>query len=96
MSTKKTAFAFDKENYKFLFLGMALTFIGFILMIGGAAENPDEFKTEELYSFTRITLAPFLVILGYGVVFFAIMRTKKNNKTDQDKISSSDTQEVAK
>ncbi|MED6303285.1 MAG: DUF3098 domain-containing protein [Bacteroidota bacterium] len=34
------------------------------------------FNEEELFSFRRITLAPFLVILGYGIVLYGIM--KKN------------------
>lgn len=80
MSTEKTAFAFDKENYKFLFIGIALTILGFILMIGGASTDPNEFDADSLYSFTRITLAPFLVIAGYAVVIYAIMKGKKGSK----------------
>lgn len=81
MSTEKTAFAFDKENYKFLFIGIAATILGFILMIGGASEDPNEFDADSLYSFTRITLAPFLVIAGYAVVIYAIMKRKKGAST---------------
>ncbi|MCB0478188.1 MAG: DUF3098 domain-containing protein [Crocinitomicaceae bacterium] len=80
MSTKNTDFAFDKENYKFLFIGFGVTILGFILMIGGASEDPNEFNADELYSFVRITLAPFLVIAGYAVVIYAIMKGKKGAK----------------
>ncbi|MEZ4936120.1 MAG: DUF3098 domain-containing protein [Crocinitomicaceae bacterium] len=80
MSTKNTAFAFDKENYKFLFIGIGITILGFLLMIGGAAEDPNEFNADALYSHVRITLAPFLVIAGYAVVIYAIMKGKKGGK----------------
>jgi hypothetical protein len=82
MSKNDNAFAFDKENYKFLFIGIGATILGFILMIGGASEDPNEFNAEELYSTVRITIAPFLVIAGYAVVIFSIMKGKKGAKSD--------------
>ena len=39
MSSNST-FAFDKENYKFLFIGIGVVILGFILMIGGASTDP--------------------------------------------------------
>lgn len=79
MSTNST-YAFDKENYKFLFIGIGVTILGFILMIGGASTDPNEFNADDLYSFVRITLAPFLVIAGYAIVIYAIMKGKKGAK----------------
>ena len=73
---KKQEFLFNKTNYKLLFIGLVLIALGFVLMSGGGSENPDVFNEEELFSFRRITLAPFLVMLGYGLVLFGIM--KKN------------------
>ena len=79
MSENKN-FVFDKSNHMFIIGGFALTLIGFLLMIGGGAENPDDFNAEELFSFTRITLAPFLVIAGYGIVIYGIMKKRKISK----------------
>ena len=72
----KKEFLFNKRNYRFLLLSIALIAIGFIIMAGGGSEDPNVFNEEELFSFRRITLAPFLVMLGYGLVLFGIM--KKN------------------
>lgn len=81
MSANKSAFAFEKDNYKFMFIGMGATILGFLLMIGGASDDPNEFNADELYSHVRITLAPFLVILGYAIVIWAIMKKKKGSKS---------------
>ena len=43
-------------------------------MAGGGSDDPNVFNKEELFSFRRITLAPFLVMLGYGLVLFGIMK----------------------
>lgn len=77
-----TGFAFEKDNYKFLFIGIGITILGFLLMIGGASNDPNEFDADALYSHVRITLAPFLVILGYAVVIFAIMKKKKGKSAN--------------
>ena len=46
-------------------------------MSGGGSDNPAVFNEEELFSFRRITLAPFMVILGYGLVLFGIMKKQQ-------------------
>jgi hypothetical protein len=74
----KKPFVFDRSNYKFLLIGLGLNVIGFLLMIGGAAPSPDEFNADELFSHRRITLAPIVIIIGYGVILYSIM--KKPNK----------------
>ncbi len=74
----KNGLIFSKENYKWLLIGVAITFVGFILMSGGAGDNPNEFHPEELFSWRRITLAPFLVLAGFGVVIYAIMKKPKH------------------
>lgn len=80
MEDKKSNFGFQPENYKILLIGLAINILGFILMIGGAAEDPDTFDANELFSSTRITLAPILIVLGYVVILFAIMKRKKASK----------------
>ena len=73
---EKKNMVLNKKNYLFIILGCVVVILGFVLMSGGGSENPDVFTEEELFSFRRITLAPFLVMLGYGLVLFGIM--KKN------------------
>ena len=78
MSTKEK-FVFGKENYRLIIGGFIVTLIGFFLMIGGGSEDPNVFNEEELFSPIRITLAPILVIAGYGVVIYGIMKRRKVN-----------------
>jgi len=73
----KQKFVFGKQNYTFIIGGFLLTLIGFFMMIGGGAEDPTTFNGDELFSSTRITIAPILVIAGYGVVLYGIMKPKK-------------------
>ena len=64
--------SFGPKNYRLLFIGLGLLFLGFILMIGGGSDNPQEFNYE-VFNFRRLTLAPLLVIAGFAVEIFAIM-----------------------
>lgn len=79
---EKKSFAFNRDNYKLLFIGLALIILGFLLMIGGGSEDPDTFS-EDIFSFRRMTLAPLLILAGYIVEIFAIMkRPKEDDKED--------------
>ena len=77
MSQNKQKFVFGPANYRLIIGGFALTLIGFLLMIGGGSENPNDFNGDELFSDMRITIAPLLVIAGYAVVIYGIMKRKK-------------------
>lgn len=72
----KDVFVFGKENYKYLFIGLGLILLGFILMIGGGTDSPDEFN-ESIFNFQRLTLAPILILAGFGVEIYAIMKRNK-------------------
>lgn len=76
----KEKFVFGKQNYPLIIGGFALTLIGFFLMIGGGSDDPNVFNEEELFSHRRITLAPILVIAGYGIVIYGIMKKNKAKK----------------
>jgi hypothetical protein len=80
MDTKKTSFGFQPENYKTLIIGLVINIIGFLLMIGGGAKNPNEFDATELFSVRRITIAPVLIVIGYIVIAYAIMKKSKAKK----------------
>ena len=77
-SAREPYFLFDKENYMLMAGGVALIFIGFMLMSGGKSANPHEFHYDEIYSFRRITLAPIVILLGFVVEVFAIMKKPKD------------------
>ena len=71
----------SKENFKYIIVGCVVVIVGFILMSGGGTEDPSQFNEEELFSFRRITLAPFMVMLGYGIVLFGILKRPKKDTT---------------
>ncbi len=66
-------FVFEKTGYLILLSGIVLIIIGFALMSGGGSEDPNVFNPE-IFSFRRITLAPLVVMLGFAVEIYAIMR----------------------
>ena len=74
---EKSKMVLGKKNYVFIIIGCLVVILGFILMSGGGSENPNVFQEEELFSFRRITLAPFMVILGYGVILYGIMKKQQ-------------------
>lgn len=67
---------FQKENYYWMLIGVALIMIGILLMAGGKSADPNVFLEDEIYSFRRITLAPILIVLGLIVEFYAILKKK--------------------
>lgn len=74
-------FALGKINYILILIGFAIIVIGFLLMMGGKAENPAEFNPE-IFSFRRITLAPIVILFGFFFEIFAIMyRPKKRDQS---------------
>lgn len=76
MSTDNKGFGIARENYKFLIAGVALIFLGYLLMIGGGSDDPNKFNPE-IFSFRRITLAPLVCLSGFAVIAVAIMRKTK-------------------
>ena len=59
-----------------LAIGFAVVLLGFVLMAGGGSDSPDEFNYA-MFSWRRITLAPILVIGGFVIEIYAIMRRYK-------------------
>jgi hypothetical protein len=76
-SSATSDFAFGKENYKLLLIGLVLILVGFLLMIGGGSDDPNVFS-DKIFNFRRLTLAPILVLAGYVVEIFAIMKKPKD------------------
>lgn len=74
---KTAPFSFSAKNYRWLLIGLAINVLGFILMIGGATEDPSKFNEGELFSPMRITIAPMLIVAGYVVIMYSIMKKPK-------------------
>ena len=58
---------FQPVNYRLMVLGLVLLMVGNGLMIG----------KEDIYSFTKITLAPIIIAAGYLVELVAILYRPK-------------------
>ena len=75
--TKNTPHLFQRENYKWMLIGLIVMAIGFFLMAGGKSSNPNVFQDKDVYSTTRITIAPILILAGLVIEIFAIMKKPK-------------------
>ncbi len=76
MAKKKntqTEFVFGKQNYILLLISLAAIAIGFALLSGGGSEDPNEFS-EEIFSARRLYVAPLIILAGYFLVIYAIMK----------------------
>jgi hypothetical protein len=69
---------FGRDNYLWVIIGLAFLIIGFLLMIGGGSDDPDVFN-EAIFNFRRLTLAPILVLIGFGIQIYAIMKRPKKD-----------------
>ena len=71
-----------KKNYIWLAIGLAVIVSGIVLMSGGGDHTATEFD-ESIFSFRRITLAPIVVIAGFVIEIFAIMKRFPNDNNDK-------------
>ncbi len=70
---------FGKENYIWMLAGLVVLALGFFLMAGGKSADPTVFDPKEVYSTTRITIAPMLIIAGFVIEIVAIMKKPKQS-----------------
>ena len=74
---KTTPSIFSKDNYVWMAIGAAVITIGMFLMAGGASTDPNVFNKDEVYSTTRITIAPLLILAGLVIGIYAIFKKPK-------------------
>ena len=75
-------FVFRKENYRWLLIGAAVVVLGFALMTG----NTDELFVDNKFTFNshiKVTLAPILVLVGFAIQGYAIMKRPKSVEKDE-------------
>jgi hypothetical protein len=76
---KNDGFPVPRDNYKKILIGFGIIVLGFVLMMGKGADSPDSFNYD-IFSFRRITLAPVVVLIGFGFMFWAILRRPKKKE----------------
>ncbi|MFI5162817.1 MAG: DUF3098 domain-containing protein [Sphingobacteriales bacterium] len=57
-------FVFGKSNYRLLIISIVVVILGFVLMSG----------TTDIYSNTKIVVAPVVVLAGFALGFVAILK----------------------
>ena len=68
---------FGKQNIIIMVVGLVVIAIGMMLMSGGNNPDPNVFNNKEVYGFRRITLAPIVILLGFGIELIAIFWKEK-------------------
>ena len=76
---KANMFPLRDGSYRLIIIGIAIIMIGFVLMMGGGADTPDEFNYD-IFSFRRITLAPIIVLAGFAFICWVILRKPLDKK----------------
>ena len=71
-------FAFSKINYILLVIGLAIIILGFILMSGNG--TTEEAFNPEIFSDTRIKVAPMVSLFGFIFVIVAILWPSKRSR----------------
>ncbi|MBR5206791.1 MAG: DUF3098 domain-containing protein [Alistipes sp.] len=79
MEKRNERMPFTRKNYIVMLIGVCVIILGFVLMSGGG-EHTATYFDESIFSFRRITLAPIVVIAGFVVEIYAIMK-----RFDEDK-----------
>lgn len=70
---------FGKDNLRWMLIGLAVLALGFFLMAGGKSADPKVFDPKEVYSPIRITVAPLLIIIGFVIEIYAIMKKSRQS-----------------
>jgi hypothetical protein len=73
-SKNNDSMIFDTWNYKILSLGLLLVIVGFTAMY---IEN-------EVYGFISLYISPIVIMAGYVIVIFAILKDKNGSVTSSD------------
>lgn len=65
---------YGKQHYILMASGIALMFIGFLLMLGGSMPDPNTWDPDIIYSFRRTVLAPMLILSGLVIEVVAVFK----------------------
>nr|MBS0038567.1 DUF3098 domain-containing protein [Saprospiraceae bacterium] len=70
----KEPMLFQRVNFKWMFIGIGFILLGLLLMYGGSMPSPDVWDESLIYSHRRITIAPMLMLIGFGLQIYAIFK----------------------
>ena len=76
MEEKNTKMAITPKGLRVLLIGLIVMIAGYLLMAGGASEDPNVFNYE-MFNFRRKVAAPVVIICGIVIEVVAIMKVFK-------------------
>ena len=71
-------FAIPRENVLYLIIDLVVMVLGYLLLLGGGADSPDVFNYA-LFSFSRLYIAPLLIVGGFVIELVVLLRRKPIN-----------------
>lgn len=71
---KANNLVFNKQNYIYMGIGVALIFLGMLLMSGGHMPSGDVWDESLIYGARRIIVAPILILAGLVIEIYAIFK----------------------
>jgi glucose uptake protein GlcU len=72
-------FALGKENFILIAIAVILIVVGFVLMSGGGSADHVTFNPD-IFSTTRIVIAPVVTVIGYALVVVGLLKKPKDTK----------------
>ncbi len=75
-TSEKQDFAFGKQNYIWMIIGVVVLILGYILLSGGGSKDPNVFN-DALFNTRRLLIAPILIVGGLVIEVYAIMKKSK-------------------
>ena len=76
MEEKNTKMAITPKGLRLLLIGLIVMVAGYLLMAGGASDDPNVFNYE-MFNFRRMVAAPVVIICGIVIEVVAIMKVFK-------------------
>ncbi|MCU7613279.1 DUF3098 domain-containing protein [Chryseobacterium sp. GMJ5] len=78
---KEDTFYFGQQNFKWMLIGLACIVVGFLLMMGPDANTVDgkldpNAWNDDIFSIRRIRIAPLLIVIGFAIEVYAILKRK--------------------
>lgn len=63
---------FQTINYILMLAGIAVLFVGYLLLAGGGSDDPTQFS-DAIFNTRRLRVAPITLVIGFVIELFAIM-----------------------
>lgn len=80
--SNQSSFYFGKDNYKWMLIGLGFILLGFLLMLGADSNtingtyHPNQWN-DSVFSVLRIRIAPLLIVVGFSIEAYAILKKTK-------------------